>query len=316
MFYNVSPKWVRRLSLVNLVVNVAIIVTGGAVRLTGSGLGCPSWPNCAPGTFHTTEALGVNGAIEWGNRLFGAVVGIVAIVTFVAALARRPKRRSLVWLTGFIGVAVAVQALIGAATVGTNLSPWMVSIHFLVSIAILAACFTAWVRSGEPDGEVTATVPPAIRSLWWVLVGVTLAVLLAGTLVTGAGPHAGDADSPRSGLDAELTAQAHADLVFALIGVTVGLAFALRVTATPEAAKRRVWVLFGVIAAQGGIGFVQYFTGLPELLVGAHLLGAALLWLAVLWTGVPLRRREAQPLEAVPSVRQPAASESPTGVLR
>lgn len=305
----------RRLSLANLIVNVAIVVTGGAVRLTGSGLGCPSWPNCAPGTFHATEALGINGAIEWGNRLFGAVVGLVAIVTFVAAKSRRPKRSSLVWLTGFIAVAVAAQALIGALTVGTNLSPWMVSVHFLVSIAILAACLTAWVRAGEPDGAVTVTVPGAVRSLWWVLVGVTLAVLLVGTLVTGAGPHAGDAESPRSGLDTELLSQAHADLVFLLIGVTVGLGFALRVTDTPAAAGHRVWLLAAVIAVQGTIGFVQYFTGLPELLVGAHLLGAALLWLAVLWVGVPMRRRQAMPLDTV-APRHPAASESPTGVLR
>lgn len=285
----------RRLSLANIIVNVIIIVTGGAVRLTGSGLGCPSWPNCAPGSFQPTEALGINGAIEWGNRLFGAVVTAVAIATFLAALLRGPRRRSLVWLTGFIAVAVAVQAGIGALTVHTNLSPWMVSVHFLVSIAILAACLTAWVRSGEPDGEVRLTVPTPIRTLWWVLVGSTVAVLLVGTMVTGAGPHAGDAQSPRSGLDTELLSQAHADLVFLLIGVTVGLFFALRVTATPAAARNRLWLLAAIIAAQGGIGFVQYFTGLPELLVGAHLLGSALLWLAVLWVGIPLRRREATP---------------------
>ncbi|WP_211207378.1 COX15/CtaA family protein [Stackebrandtia nassauensis] len=303
-----SPKWVRRLSLANIIVNVAIVVTGGAVRLTGSGLGCPSWPNCAPGTFHATPEMGMHGAIEWGNRLFGAIVALVAIVTFVAALLRKPKRASLVWLTGFIGVAVAVQAFIGAATVGTDLSPWMVSVHFLVSIAILAAALVAWVRAGEPDGEVRLTVPKPVRSLWWVLVGVTVAVLFVGTLVTGAGPHAGDKDSPRSGLDTELISQAHADLVFLLVGVTIGLVFTLRVAGAPAAASRRVWVLIGVIAAQGLIGFVQYFTDLPAPLVGAHLLGAAVLWLTVLWVGVPMRERLAPSLE----VRQRPAAERVT----
>jgi cytochrome c oxidase assembly protein subunit 15 len=296
----VSPNWVRRLGLLNVIVNVVIVITGGAVRLTGSGLGCPSWPNCAPGMFHATAEMGVHGAIEWGNRLFGSVVALVAIVTFIAAVWRKPRRTSLVWLTAIVGVAVAAQAAIGAFTVNTGLAPWLVSVHFLVSVGILTAAYAAWRRAGEPDGRARLVVPVMIRRLWWLLAAVALTAILIGTVVTGSGPHAGDPDAVRLGVDSELAAQLHADAVFLLLGLSVALVFAMHAVSAPARACRAAWLLVAVEGAQGAIGLVQYFTGLPVLLVGAHMLGAALLWLAVLVVGFTLRRREPVSLAHVP----------------
>ncbi|MGH8795092.1 MAG: COX15/CtaA family protein [Stackebrandtia sp.] len=277
-----SPKWARRLSLLNVGVNVLIVVTGGAVRLTDSGLGCPSWPNCQPGSFHATAEMGMHGAIEWGNRLFGAVVGLVAIAAFVAAVMRRPRRASLVWLTGTVAVGVAAQAVIGAFTVGADLTPWLVSVHFLVSAGILVAAYAAWVRSGEPDGRVRALTPRPVRALVWLIAAVAVATLAIGTMVTGAGPHAGDPDSPRLGFDLDTVTQFHADAVFLLVGLSIALVFTLRAVDAPKRLRNAALLLVGMEFAQGAIGLTQYFTGLPVLLVGAHVFGAVLLWVAVL----------------------------------
>lgn len=298
LFYNVSTKWVRRIALINVIVNVIIVLTGGAVRLTDSGMGCASWPNCTPETFFPTPAMGIHSAIEWSNRLFGGVVTVVALAAFIAALLRRPRRKSLVWLTFSVGLGVIVQALIGAVTVGTVLSPYMVSVHFLVSMAVLAVAYAAWVRAGEPDGEARALAAPAVVWLWRSIAAVTLVTLTAGTVVTGAGPRAGDANAPRLAIDEAAAAQAHADLACLLIGLSVGLVFAAFAAKVGPRTRRAAIVLVVVEAAQGLIGLVQYLTDLPVALVAAHMLGAALLWLAVLAVGTSLRHRLPRPLEA------------------
>ena len=285
----------RGLSLLNVIVNVVIVVTGGAVRLTGSGLGCPTWPNCAPDSFQPTAEMGIHGAIEWSNRILGVIVGVVAIAAFVAAVLRTPRRRSLVWLTGIVAVGVAAQGGIGAFTVNTGLAPWLVSVHFAVSMGLLTAAFAAWRRSGEPDGPPEPTVAGAVSGLWWLIIALAGAAIVAGTVVTGAGPHAGDPDAPRLDLDETLMSQLHADVVFLLLGASVALVFTMIAAGAPRAARRAAVTLLVVELAQGAIGMVQYFTGLPEILVGAHMLGAALLWLAVLAVGFSLRRRLVSP---------------------
>ncbi|HIV56827.1 MAG TPA: COX15/CtaA family protein [Candidatus Stackebrandtia faecavium] len=305
-----SSKWVRGLSLLNVIANVIIVVTGGAVRLTGSGLGCPTWPNCAAGTFHATAEMGIHGAIEWGNRLLSVAVGIIAVATLLAAIAYKPRRTSLIWLTGAVTGAVVLQGGIGAFTVNTGLAPWLVSIHFLVSMGILAFAYTAWRRANEPDGTIhTRALPTAVRVLWWLVAGAATASLIVGTLVTGAGPHAGDPNAPRLALDPAVISQVHADVVFALIGLSLGLALCLHALRAHRSVVTAAWVLLAVELGQGAIGMVQYFTGLPELLVGAHLAGACLLWLAVLSVGLRLDTTHTASTEAEPDAEVTGAKE-------
>lgn len=277
-----ADRTVRGLALASLVANVAIVVTGGAVRLTGSGLGCPTVPACSDDSLVPTRELGVHGIIEFGNRQVTFVLGAVAALALLAVLLQRPRRRSLVVLAVLVLGVIPAQALVGFATVLTDLNPWVVGCHFLVSMAVIAAAYTFWRRTGEPDGPVQPSVPRPLRQLTWLTTAVAAAVLVAGTVVTGAGPHAGDAEAKRNGLDLESVSQLHVDLVFLLLGLSLAAWLAMRAVPASRAAVRSALVLVAVELGQGLIGFVQYFTDLPVLLVGAHMLGACLVWLAAL----------------------------------
>lgn len=309
----VSIPLLRRLALASVVANVVIVVTGGAVRLTGSGLGCPTWPRCTDESYTTTAALGINGAIEFGNRTLTGAVGLIAVLGLLAALTYRPRRRPLVLLAGSVLLGVAAQAVIGGITVRMHLNPGVVGVHFIVSMLLLLSTYAFWRRVDEPDGPVRPTVPAPIRTLTWFTTAVSGAVIVVGVLVTGSGPHAGDAKAARNGLDPETIAQFHADLVFLLIGLTVGLLLALRAANAPAIAVRAAAVLLAVELAQGLIGLVQYLTHLPVLLVGAHMLGACLVWLATL--SVVWSTRERQPAAAAAVTEQLAASTTPAPAL-
>ncbi|WP_309229768.1 MULTISPECIES: COX15/CtaA family protein [unclassified Blastococcus] len=275
-----SPTLVSRLALVNAVVNGLIVVTGGAVRLTGSGLGCPTWPRCTEDSFVTTDELAINGAIEFGNRLLTFVVAAAAIATLVAVW-RSPRRdlRPLAVLT-FLGV--PAQAALGGVTVLTGLNPWTVAAHFLVSAVLVALATTLWLRSREP-GVGRPLVRRPFVLLTWGIAAATAAVVVVGTIVTGSGPHSGDVDDDgiptgnRIGIDTELISQLHADVVFLLIGLTVALLVSLYATDTPDRVRRAARDLLVVQLVQGVIGYVQYFTELPIALVLAHMLGAVLI---------------------------------------
>jgi cytochrome c oxidase assembly protein subunit 15 len=281
------PLTLRPWALANLIANAALVVTGAAVRLTGSGLGCPTWPKCTDQSYTTTSAMGVNGAIEFGNRLLGVALGLITLACFLAAVLERPRRRSLVRLSVVALFTVPAQAVLGGITVRTKLNPWVVGLHFLLSMALIVAAWALWRRCHESDAPTRPVVPGAIRLLGRLTAAAALAVIVAGVVVTGSGPHAGDAHAKRNGLDPQMVAQFHADLVFLLIGLSAALWLALRAVAAPHQAVRAALTLLIVELAQGLIGFVQYFTHLPVLLVGAHLLGATLVWiaaLAVLWS--------------------------------
>ncbi len=281
-----SSSLLSRLALASLVANVAIVVTGAAVRLTGSGLGCPTWPRCTETSYTTTAEMGVHGAIEFGNRLLTFALVAIAAAGFVAALLQRPRRRSLVLLSGGVLLYVPGQAIVGGITVLTDLNPWVVGLHFLLSIALIAVAYAFWRRVGEGDGPVRPLVARPVRQLVGLTTLVSAAVVVVGVVVTGSGPHSGDGGAKRNGLDPETVSQAHADLVFLLVGLSVALWFALRAVGAPPRAVRSAAVLVIVELAQGLVGFVQYFTGLPVLLVGVHMLGACLVWvatLAVVW---------------------------------
>jgi heme a synthase len=274
-----SPAAISRLALANVVANGAIIVTGGVVRLTGSGLGCPTWPRCTEESFVTTPELAGHGVIEFGNRLLTFVLTAVAVALLVAVL--RSPRRDLRPLAVLAFLGIPAQAAIGGVTVLTGLNPWTVAIHFLVSVVLTAVATVLWLRSREP-GVGRPLVRRPIALLVGGIAAVTAAVLVLGTIVTGSGPHSGDVDGndvptgDRMGFDIELVSQLHADVVFLLVGLTIALLVALYATGAPGRVRRAARDLLVVQLLQGVIGFVQYFTHLPVVLVLLHMLGAVL----------------------------------------
>jgi len=270
-----SAAVLRRLALASVVANVAIVVTGGAVRLTGSGLGCPTWPTCTNDSFVPTGELGIHSMIEFTNRSLTFVLTVIAISTLAVAILNR--REVLLASLAFGGI--PAQAVLGGVTVLTGLNPWTVACHFLLSMVIIAVTFTLWWRVTE---RWVVPAPRAVRAACWSTVGLTALVLAAGTVVTGSGPHAGDADTRRMGFSPEAVAQLHADLVMVLIGVTLALVLLARASGGAPAVARAARDLLAIELAQGLIGFVQYFTEVPALLVGLHMLGAALVWVAAL----------------------------------
>jgi cytochrome c oxidase assembly protein subunit 15 len=301
--FRVTTTLLRRLALASIIANVAIVVTGGAVRLTASGLGCPTWPRCTDESYTTTQEMGVHGVIEFGNRLLTFAVGAIALAVVVAVLLHGARRRALLPLAVGVLLGIPAQAVIGGITVLTNLNPWVVGLHFLASMVVIAAAYALWRRVDEPDGPALPTVPAPLRTLTLVTTVVSAAVLVVGTWVTGSGPHAGDHGAARNGLDPESISQVHADSVFLLIGLSVALIFAFRAVGARRAERAAV-VLVAVELGQGLIGFVQYFTHLPAVLVGAHMLGSCLVLLATL--GVLWATRERRPV-APPAPTTPAA---------
>ncbi|GAA3161422.1 COX15/CtaA family protein [Blastococcus jejuensis] len=270
-----SPAAVSRVALANAVANGVIVVTGGLVRLTGSGLGCPTWPRCTDDSFVATPELAGHGAIEFGNRLltFVLTAAAIAIVVVVWRSARRDLRTLAV--VSFLGI--PAQALLGGITVLTELNPWTVAAHFLVSMVLVAVATTLWLRSREPGvGQPLLRRP--LELLIHGIAAVTAVVLVLGTVVTGAGPHSGDRNAAdRMDFDPASVSQLHADVVFLLVGLTVALLVALHAVDSPGRLRRAARDLLVVQLAQGVVGFVQYFTDLPIVLVLVHMAGAVLI---------------------------------------
>lgn len=288
-----ASPWLRRILIANLVGQVGIVVTGGLVRLTGSGLGCPTWPQCTPGSYTPVaeQAEGFHKYIEFGNRLLTGVVGILALLVIVAVLRWAGRRRDLLWAGIFVLAGVATQAVVGGITVLTGLNPLFVATHFLVSMVLVAASAYALARAVEPPGDRPLAVHPLVARASWVVCAMTAVVLLLGTLVTGAGPHSGDAETPaRLGLDPRMLSWLHADAVMLLVGLVVGVWLGARLTGRDGRPGRSWAVVLVVVLAQGLVGYVQYFTGLPEVLVLVHMFGAAALVSVVARAMVHLRR--------------------------
>lgn len=288
-----SP-WLGRVLLANLVAEVGIVVTGGLVRVTGSGLGCPTWPECVDGSITPTveQAEGIHKYIEFGNRTLTGVLGLLAIATVVVVFlwaARRPMKVAAVGVL----VGVVAQAVLGGVTVLMGLNPATVAAHFLVSMLLVAASSYLWFARHETAGPRRLLVPVLVTRLAWATTAVGGVVLLLGTLVTGSGPHSGDAEEPaRLGLDARTISWVHADVVMLFLGLVVATWLAARLTSTDHPAPGRAWlVVLGVTLAQGVVGYVQYFTGLPEALVVVHMLGATLLVVALTRGQLALRER-------------------------
>ncbi len=290
-----AQRWMHPLAAASLAVNILIVVTGGVVRLTASGLGCPTWPRCSDTSFVPHQELGIHGAIEFSNRMVTILLAAVAIATFVAALVYGLSyaRHSIIWLAAVLALGVPAQAVVGGVTVLTELNPWVVAFHLLVSMAMIQVAVLLNRRLREGETPAVATVPLTATWLARATFVAGWAVLYLGTVVTGSGPHAGAVDAPRNGLDPAALSQLHTDAVFLLLGLTVGLLFALRAVGAPSRAVRAAGVLLGLELAQGVVGFVQYFTGLPVVLVGLHLLGSALIAAALAWVLLGVRDRPA-----------------------
>ena len=278
-------EWLVGWAWASIVANIGIVVTGGVVRLTGSGLGCPTWPRCTEESFTPHGAYDIHSAIEFGNRLLTYVLAAIAVATFVAAW--QSRRRDLRALALVIGLGIPAQAVIGGITVLTDLNPWIVSLHLMCSMAIVGVAVLLLQRIHHPAPAVRPRGP--LLGLAWTTFAAAWAVLYVGTIVTGAGPHAGDADARRNGLDPLQWSQVHADLVFLLLGLSIGLLFAVVLARRSAPVVRAVVVLLVVELAQGLIGFVQYFTDLPIALVGLHMLGAAVISAVVTWALLKVR---------------------------
>lgn len=275
-----NERWLRGLALASVIGNVVIVVTGGAVRLTDSGLGCPTWPKCTDNSLTPTKQYAVHGLIEFGNRQVTWVLAVIAVATWLTAMAVRRERM----LATVAALGIPAQAVLGGLTVLTHLNPWLVALHFLLSASIIAVTFLMWWRLREAAPQ--EPVPAAAVWLTRVVVVVTAVTLVIGTIVTGSGPHAGDKDKSgnvhRTGLQVSSMAQLHADVVMVLIGLTVGLLALCYALHWGVAARRAVTLLFVVQLGQGVIGYTQYFLHVPPLLVALHMFGACLVWLAAL----------------------------------
>jgi cytochrome c oxidase assembly protein subunit 15 len=302
-----APRWLRGIFIANLIAQIGIVVTGGIVRLTGSGLGCPTWPECVEGSYvpTTRQEEAWHKYVEFGNRLLTFVLAALAVAAIVGALAwwRRQRRAGadtrgpVLALAAIPLIGTVVQAVLGGITVLTGLNPWAVSAHFLVSIAIIAGCVLLVVRSGEPgDRPLTRLVRPEVRVLGWALVWVTLVVVVLGVIVTGSGPHSGDADTEaRFGVDPRTVSWLHADAVLLFLGLTIGMLVAVRVTHAPARTTALTAALLAVALIQGAIGYAQYFSGLPWVLVAIHMLGACLVWTLAVFVALSMRSRGVVP---------------------
>ena len=288
-FPTTVDRKVRIAVWVTLVVQTLIVVTGGAVRLTASGLGCPTWPTCTEDSLVNTPEMGIHGIIEFGNRLLTFLLVIVAIVTFALILRMRKQRRDLFWLTLLIGLGIPAQAVIGGITVLTQLNPYVVGLHFIVSIAMVVLSTVLVFNSYNGNGPWTCAVSGVTITFAWMMASFQFITICVGVLTTGSGPHAGDAEAPRNGLNSELLQHIHSYPAYIAVGLAA-VTLLLAIRQKSASLRNAVIALLVVNAAQIMVGIAQSRMGLPELLVGLHMLLACLVTIAV--TNVLLNLRK------------------------
>jgi cytochrome c oxidase assembly protein subunit 15 len=307
-----TPVMMRRIALAGVLAIAASVVTGAAVRLSASGLGCDTWPQCtqssvvAASSAHSTL---VHAWVEFGNRLFVALVEIVSVLVMVAAWRFRGAgagRRRMLWLAAAQPAGVAAQAVLGGIVVLTDLNPVAVSAHFLATMAVLAAAVALLAMFAGRPVPAGLRIRAELRWLTAALLAVTTLMLAAGTVVTGTGPLAGAASVPRYRLPLEGVTQFHADIGWLLGGLTVAVVVGLRFAEAPPGAVRYGWLLLGMIGLQGVIGYAQYFSGLPAGLVWVHEIGATVIWIVALRLFFSLRGR-------TPLASRPWAAAEPEG---
>ena len=260
-----------------LTLQAGLVLTGGAVRITGSGLGCPTWPECTPGSYtpvpHQAEGQ-LHAWIEFGNRLLTFALVAVSLAVLIHVLYKRRRDLRLLAIGQLLGI--LGQGVLGGITVLTDLHPLPVAGHLLLSIILIAGAASLYSRR-EYSARSRTDLDKLTKRISLLHIGLTFVVIILGTIVTGSGPHAGDEKAQRFGFDIRVVAWLHADAVIALLGLTA--AFFILVRSDKELV-RRIAVFTAIALAQGAIGYIQYFTGIPEILVAAHLLGATLVWIA------------------------------------
>ena len=292
-----SPERLKVYAWASLASQILIVVTGGLVRLTGSGLGCPTWPKCTEDSFVTVPEMGWHGVIEFGNRLLTFVLIIIALLTFIVVRRTlKAHRKGLTWPSLLLGLGIIAQALLGGLTVLTGLNSWVVGAHFLVSgVLISFASVLVWRVYSPIHVPLSYT---AVRLAWPIFV-VGWITVLVGIVVTGAGPHAGDANTPRNGFDLEVWQHYHsypAYIMTALIAIALTFTWAkLGKQATKNPAVKSLGLLFIVSVAQAILGVVQANLGVPALLAGAHMLGAALIISLLAFQLLALRSKYQRP---------------------
>ena len=318
-----SPRSYRRVTLVALVLLAAIIVTGGSVRVTGSGLGCPDWPTCEDGRLVAEELFAESSGhrtIENLNRLVTGLVSVAVIVAVLGSLVRVPRRRDLTYLSlGLVGGVIG-QIVLGGITVLTHLHPVAVQSHFLLSLVIVVCAVTLHWRAGQKPGRRRLLVPERVRNLSRLTLGLAAAAIVAGTVMTGTGPHAGSSrgDDPvqRFAYDPRHVAQVHGVLVELFTAALLAtLVLAWRAGA-PRPVLRRGSVAVAVAIAQSILGYTQYFTGVPALLVGLHILGATSVWIAMLRWHLGLAEMAADPEAAAANHSLTSVGAAGTGSSR
>lgn len=268
----VVTKKIRIAAWAMLIAQAGIILTGGIVRLTGSGLGCSDWPKCTPDSLVATSEMGIHGAIEFGNRLLAVALAILGVCIALMLWRHRKQRPDLFWLNIGLLAIVPVQAVVGGITVWTKLNPWVVAGHFVPS-AVAVGVAAYFVRRTYDTGVRLRTKAPApLPTLGWIILGLTAIIVVFGVLTTGAGPHSGSTISTRNNLDNIWVTRLHAAPVWLLVIATISALVVARKKAQ-TAMVAPLTVLLVVEVAQGIIGYVQYFLGVPELLVALHMVG-------------------------------------------
>jgi cytochrome c oxidase assembly protein subunit 15 len=313
-----SQVAMRRIALAGTAASVGIMLTGAGVRLSQSGLGCPDWPRCTATSIAAGGTTGdplIHRWIEFSNRLVGVAVFLIALLVFAVAWRYRPggrRRPDLVWLASAQPAGIVAQAVIGGIVVLTKLNPVWVSVHFLLSIAVVAAAVTLQVRCTEGTGPARPLVRPELRLFAFGVLAVVTVMLAAGTVVTGTGPLAGAASVARYHLSLPAVTQLHADIGWLLGGLAIALALALRLTAAPARAVRLGWLLVVLLGVQGSIGYAQYFSGLPAGLVWVHVAGSTAIWVTMLWLVFALRDRgvAAGPPDPLPEPAESVAADA------
>ena len=296
-----SPRLVRNIALVAVVSYALLVVSGGAVRLTGSGLGCPDWPSCyehrlvAQASFHPL--------VEDVNRFVSVAVTVVSALALVLAALRQPRRRDLLWLAGGLVAGVGAQIVLGGLVVLFKLNPYLVALHFLLTIVVLADAVVFFHRAGVDEsvtwtGHSTSLVGPDLRWLARLLLVTLGLVSVVGTLVSGAGPHAGAPSTPsapirRIPIALRDIAQLHSDIALFLIGLTLATLFALHHAAAPSIVQHRARWMFEIMVVQGALGYTQYFSHDNAGVVEVHLAGVTLLWITAIAFYLSLHRHEA-----------------------
>ncbi|MBU7599669.1 COX15/CtaA family protein [Streptomyces sp. P38-E01] len=300
-----SPRILARATLAAVGMSVVIVVTGGAVRLTGSGLGCDTWPKCTDDSLFATQEMGLHGAIEFGNRMLTYVLCAAVGWAIIAARSVKPRRTGLTRLAWAQFWIVMANAVVGGITVLTGLNPYTVAGHFLLATSLITVTLVTWERAREGDEPPRPLVGPRVRQLAVGMTAAAVALIVVGTVVTGAGQHAGDSsDVPRIPIDWELITRVHSAFAWLVVALAVALWALLRVVDAPRGPRARTAELLVVLASQVLVGYAQYFLDSPELLVGVHLLGSTLVWIAVVRVLFSLRERGAAP--AAPAADGPA----------